>query len=142
MFDFLERYPKAQVRSFSGRTDGVITEGDALVAYLQMLGTLVDFEAVRQPDQHPLRKGAQPHGNLYLSRQHRADLGLRSPFVIGFLLASSTRSPAFQNATRSTGHRVFRWMRIESPMASQDHRKMSQGHGVSTNGMNGDGIKE
>jgi cytochrome c oxidase cbb3-type subunit 2 len=44
MFDFLERYPKAQVRSFSGRTDGVITEGDALVAYLQMLGTLVDFE--------------------------------------------------------------------------------------------------
>ena len=44
VFDFLERYPKAQVRNFSGRTDGVITEGDALVAYLQMLGTLVDFE--------------------------------------------------------------------------------------------------
>lgn len=39
----LERYPKAQARSFSGRTDGAITEGDALVAYLQMLGTLVDF---------------------------------------------------------------------------------------------------
>jgi cytochrome c oxidase cbb3-type subunit 2 len=39
----LERYPKAQARSFTGRTDGVITEGDALVAYLQMLGTLVDF---------------------------------------------------------------------------------------------------
>jgi len=44
VFDFLERYPKAQVRNFSGRTDGVITEGDALVAYLQMLGTLVDFD--------------------------------------------------------------------------------------------------
>lgn len=44
VFDFLERYPKAQVRHFSGRTDGVITEGDALVAYLQMLGTLVDFD--------------------------------------------------------------------------------------------------
>jgi cytochrome c oxidase cbb3-type subunit II len=43
MFDFLERYPKAQVRTFSGRPNGVITEGDALVAYLQMLGTLVDF---------------------------------------------------------------------------------------------------
>ncbi|MFN3686488.1 cytochrome-c oxidase, cbb3-type subunit II [Salinarimonas sp.] len=39
----LERYPKAQARNFSGRHDGVITEGDALVAYLQMLGTLVDF---------------------------------------------------------------------------------------------------
>lgn len=39
----LARYPKAQARSFSGRTDGVITEGDALVAYLQMLGALVDF---------------------------------------------------------------------------------------------------
>lgn len=41
--DLLERYPKAQARSFSGRNDGVITEGDALVAYLQTLGTLVDF---------------------------------------------------------------------------------------------------
>jgi len=42
-FDFLERYPKAQVRNFSGQPGRAITEGDALIAYLQMLGTLVDF---------------------------------------------------------------------------------------------------
>ncbi|MEM7024268.1 MAG: cytochrome-c oxidase, cbb3-type subunit II [Pseudomonadota bacterium] len=38
---FLERYPKAQVRNFDGQSQ--ITELDALIAYLQMLGTLVDF---------------------------------------------------------------------------------------------------
>lgn len=37
----LERYPGAQVRNFDGQ-DG-ISEMDALIAYLQMLGTLVDF---------------------------------------------------------------------------------------------------
>ncbi|WP_434290303.1 cytochrome-c oxidase, cbb3-type subunit II [Celeribacter sp. SCSIO 80788] len=37
----LERYPNAQVRNFDGQ-DG-ITEMDALIAYMQMLGTLVDF---------------------------------------------------------------------------------------------------
>lgn len=35
------RYPKAQVRNFDGRPG--VSEMDALVAYLQMLGTLVDF---------------------------------------------------------------------------------------------------
>lgn len=40
--DFLARYPKAQVRPFDGNTSKV-TELDAVVAYLQMLGTLVDF---------------------------------------------------------------------------------------------------
>ena len=39
----LERYPKAQVRKFDGKPDGAPTEMDALIAYLQMLGTLVDF---------------------------------------------------------------------------------------------------
>jgi cytochrome c oxidase cbb3-type subunit 2 len=38
------RYPKSQVRDFDGDPRKV-TEMDALVAYLQMLGTLVDFEA-------------------------------------------------------------------------------------------------
>jgi cytochrome c oxidase cbb3-type subunit 2 len=38
-----DRYPKAQVRKFDGNTEGVVTELDALIAYLQMLGTLVDF---------------------------------------------------------------------------------------------------
>ena len=39
--DMLARYPKAQVRNFDG--DPTITELDAMIAYLQMLGTLVDF---------------------------------------------------------------------------------------------------
>ena len=40
--DMLARYPKAQVRNFDG-VPGV-SEMDALIAYLQMLGTLVDFD--------------------------------------------------------------------------------------------------
>lgn len=39
---FMERYPTAQVRDFDGDPKK-ISELDALVAYLQMLGTLVDF---------------------------------------------------------------------------------------------------
>ncbi|SDQ84802.1 cytochrome-c oxidase, cbb3-type subunit II [Pseudovibrio sp. Tun.PSC04-5.I4] len=39
---FEERYPTAQIRDFDGNPSEV-TEMDALVAYLQMLGTLVDF---------------------------------------------------------------------------------------------------
>ncbi|WP_164118625.1 cytochrome-c oxidase, cbb3-type subunit II [Sphingorhabdus sp. Alg239-R122] len=41
--DLLARYPKAQARDFDGNPDR-LTEMDALVAYLQMIGTLVDFE--------------------------------------------------------------------------------------------------
>lgn len=37
------RYPKAAARSPGGADGKTITEMDALVAYLQMLGTLVDF---------------------------------------------------------------------------------------------------
>ena len=37
-----KRYPKAQSRNFGGDPSR-ITEADALIAYLQMLGTLVDF---------------------------------------------------------------------------------------------------
>ncbi|HET9639242.1 MAG TPA: cytochrome-c oxidase, cbb3-type subunit II [Allosphingosinicella sp.] len=40
----LKRYPKSQVRDFDG-DPATLTEMDALVAYLQMLGTLVDFKA-------------------------------------------------------------------------------------------------
>ena len=39
---FLARYPKAQVRDFDGDPSR-LTELDALIAYMQMLGTLVDF---------------------------------------------------------------------------------------------------
>jgi cytochrome c oxidase cbb3-type subunit 2 len=40
--DLVKRYPKAKVGDFDGDPTKV-TEMDALVAYLQMLGTLVDF---------------------------------------------------------------------------------------------------
>lgn len=40
---FAKRYPKAAIRNFDGKP-GQPTEMDALVAYLQMLGTLVDFK--------------------------------------------------------------------------------------------------
>jgi cytochrome c oxidase cbb3-type subunit II len=40
---FTKRYPKAIARNFDGKA-GAPTEMDALVAYLQMLGTLVDFK--------------------------------------------------------------------------------------------------
>ncbi len=45
--DIQSRYPKAQVRNFDGQPE--LTEMDALIAYLQMLGTLVDFSTF-QPD--------------------------------------------------------------------------------------------
>jgi len=45
-----ERYPKVRIRDFDGDPSR-ITEMDALVAYLQMLGTLVDFSAY-QADQN------------------------------------------------------------------------------------------
>ena len=40
--DVIKRYPKAQVRDFDGNP-GKISEADALIAYLQMMGTQVDF---------------------------------------------------------------------------------------------------
>ena len=40
------RYPKAQIRDFDG-DPSQLTEMDALVAYLQMLGTLVDFSTYK-----------------------------------------------------------------------------------------------
>jgi cytochrome c oxidase cbb3-type subunit 2 len=41
--ELLRRYPKAKVAKFDGKPGNEPTELDALVAYLQMLGTLVDF---------------------------------------------------------------------------------------------------
>jgi cytochrome c oxidase cbb3-type subunit 2 len=42
----LARYPKAQVRDFDGNPE-MVSELDALIAYMQMLGTLVDFSAFK-----------------------------------------------------------------------------------------------
>lgn len=43
----MDRYPKAQARNFTG--SAAPTELDAMLAYLQMLGTLVDFSTY-EPD--------------------------------------------------------------------------------------------
>src|SRR5690554_1983106 len=43
-YDFEQRYPGAAIRDFDGNPQRV-TEMDALIAYLQMLGTGVDFDA-------------------------------------------------------------------------------------------------
>jgi cytochrome c oxidase cbb3-type subunit 2 len=40
--ELVQRYPKAQARDYDG-DPGRITEADALIAYLQVLGSLVDF---------------------------------------------------------------------------------------------------
>jgi len=41
--ELLARYPKAKVAKFDGKAGGDVTELDAMIAYLQVLGTLVDF---------------------------------------------------------------------------------------------------
>jgi cytochrome c oxidase cbb3-type subunit 2 len=48
--DLLKRYPKAQIRDYDGNP-GRLTELDALIAYLQMIGTLVDFKAAEAQEQ-------------------------------------------------------------------------------------------
>ncbi len=45
----VKRYPKAQVRDFDGDPKK-LSEMDALIAYLQMIGTLVDFKAFKAED--------------------------------------------------------------------------------------------
>ncbi len=54
--DFAKRYPKAQVRDFDGKPDR-LTEMDALVAYLQVLGTLVDVNAAAAQEELAREKG-------------------------------------------------------------------------------------
>lgn len=54
--DLNKRYPKAQVRDFDGQPDK-LTEMDALVAYLQMLGTLVDVNAAAAQEDLAKEKG-------------------------------------------------------------------------------------
>ncbi len=49
-----QRYPKVKVRDFDGNPRQ-ITEMDALVAYLQMLGTLVDFSSYKADAPENLR---------------------------------------------------------------------------------------
>jgi cytochrome c oxidase cbb3-type subunit 2 len=44
-----ERYPGANIRDFDG-DPGQVTEMDAIVAYLQVLGTMVDFNAFQEKE--------------------------------------------------------------------------------------------
>jgi len=54
--DLATRYPKAQVRDFDG-DPARVTEMDALVAYLQMLGTLVDVNSAAAQEELATEKG-------------------------------------------------------------------------------------
>jgi cytochrome c oxidase cbb3-type subunit 2 len=54
--DLAERYPKAQIRDYDGDPNRV-TEMDALVAYLQMLGTLVDVNSAAAQEELASEKG-------------------------------------------------------------------------------------
>ena len=46
----MARYPKAQVRDFDGDPKR-LTELDAIIAYLQSIGTAVDFNAAAAKEQ-------------------------------------------------------------------------------------------
>ncbi|MDE2436035.1 MAG: cytochrome-c oxidase, cbb3-type subunit II [Sphingomonadales bacterium] len=54
--DLQKRYPKAQVRDFDGNP-GRLTEMDALVAYLQVLGTMVDVNSAAAQEDLATEKG-------------------------------------------------------------------------------------
>ncbi|WP_370034841.1 cytochrome-c oxidase, cbb3-type subunit II [Qipengyuania mesophila] len=54
--DLAVRYPKVQIRDFDGDPDR-LTEMDALIAYLQMLGTLVDFDSAAPLEELAEEKG-------------------------------------------------------------------------------------
>ena len=54
--DLEERYPKAQIRDYDGDPSRV-TEMDALIAYLQMLGTLVDVDSAAAQTELAEEKG-------------------------------------------------------------------------------------
>ena len=50
MADLAARFPKSQGRDYDGNP-AMVSEMDALIAYLQMLGTLVDFKAAEPQEQ-------------------------------------------------------------------------------------------
>ncbi|MFM7377618.1 MAG: cytochrome-c oxidase, cbb3-type subunit II [Erythrobacter sp.] len=56
--DLATRYPKAQIRDFDGDPKR-LTEMDALVAYLQMLGTLVDVNSAAAQEELTKAGGAR-----------------------------------------------------------------------------------
>ena len=120
--DLAKRYPKAQARDFDGNP-GRITEADALIAYLQMLGTRSGFQALRRQSQHPVTA----MDATYQSRcRIRADLGsrlFRRHFRAG---AASTRCGRRARSS-STKRRAFRCGRIKSwPIQNKNTRKSTR----------------
>lgn len=59
---FMARYPKAVVRNFDGNSE-VVTEMDAMIAYMQMLGSLVDFDQYEAALLHDTSEGPSENGN-------------------------------------------------------------------------------
>jgi len=54
--DLAKRYPKAQIRDFDGNPSR-LTEMDALIAYLQVLGTMVDVNSPAAEEELATEKG-------------------------------------------------------------------------------------
>lgn len=54
--DLIKRYPKAQARDFDGNP-ARLTEMDALIAYLQVLGTMVDVNGAKAQEELAKEKG-------------------------------------------------------------------------------------
>ena len=59
----LARYPKAAVGDFDGDPMRYLTEMDAMIAYLQILGRMVDFTV--QDRRHPAGRGAPMLNEIY-----------------------------------------------------------------------------
>ena len=72
----LARYPKAQARNFDGQPG--VSELDAVIAYLQMLGTLVDF----RPSRPTPAARAGPRWTPTPPSGLRRQLGARALFVV------------------------------------------------------------
>ncbi len=84
---FAKRYPKAVVRNFDGK-GGAPDRDDALVAYLQMLGTLVDFKLYNEK---PICAEGR-HMKAVLTR-FEPDIGTRD-VVVGRQSSSGFSSPS------------------------------------------------
>ena len=113
---------------------------DALVAYLQMLGTLVDFTIYDDAAEHPLRRRTMDSTYRAL-RQFAQTLGPRSISALVFLgIVVCALRPGAQAAVRRQ-QPAFPSRRTE-PMADEATRTSTPITGTATTGHEWDGIKE
>ncbi len=70
--DLEKRYPKVQVRDFDGDPNR-LTEMDALVAYLQVLGTMVDVNSAAAQEELARGEGPMSAHSTYDFLRHMAD---------------------------------------------------------------------